>query len=221
MLDKTYITVFDFKIFEPVTALTDIVVAIVCFWACYQLHKLSLKKSSHQSFKVYFLLMAFATLYAGIFGHALFPYLSMNWKIPGWILAMLSLTFLERASILQTRGFVNHRFLLLLTYLNIIEFIVFFVLVLWTQEFKFIEIHSGYAFLCVVLPLNIYFYLRTKHDACKYFFYGIGFSGLAVLTFNLVIGFHAWFNHIDLSHCLLAIAAYFFYLGAKRVNKEA
>jgi hypothetical protein len=33
-------------------------------------------------------------------------------------------------------------------------------------------------------------------------------------------GFSVWFNHRDFSHIFLMIAAWFFYLGARRIIQE-
>src|ERR1039458_2527470 len=92
------------KIMEPVTVLTDLIVAVVCFYAW---NRLKRKNNSGNIvftlYRYFFLGMGLSTTLGGLIGHAFIQYLSFPWKLPGWILSMVSVALAERASIMHAR----------------------------------------------------------------------------------------------------------------------
>ncbi|HEX3009960.1 MAG TPA: hypothetical protein VHO90_20330, partial [Bacteroidales bacterium] len=86
------------RIDEPVTSLTALMIAAVCLFAFVRLGKLDKSKSVFY-LRYYFLIMAAATANGGIIGHAFLSHLSFAWKLIGWILSMVSVMLIERASI--------------------------------------------------------------------------------------------------------------------------
>ncbi|MCU0369089.1 MAG: hypothetical protein MUF39_09695, partial [Cyclobacteriaceae bacterium] len=93
------ISIYNIRIDEPINTLTDLIVSAVCFYAFFRLKKSGLTGRTQLYFRMYFLLLGIATLFGGIIGHGFLYVFSFAWKLPGWIVSMLSVAFIERSSI--------------------------------------------------------------------------------------------------------------------------
>ena len=217
-MDTIYI--FGIKILEPVATVTDLLVSVVCFFAFYKIHKTGKKEKIFFYFKSYFLLMAFATLIGGLIGHAFLYKFTFAWKLPGWILSMFSIMLVERASIEHTKIIVKPQIIKVLRVVNTLELLTFLTLTLFTLDFTFVEFHSGYGLMFVVLSLQSFLFYKTRNKASKTILIGIGFAAVAALIFMNEIDFHQWFNHLAASHTLMAVAAIFFYKGVLKIDMK-
>jgi hypothetical protein len=65
--------------------------------------------------------------------------------------------------------------------------------------------------------LQGYAYLRTKNEGSKLFLFGVFVAAIAALFYMNEIGISKWFNHFDISHTLMAVAAFIFYKGAVKM----
>jgi hypothetical protein len=126
--------------------------------------------------------------------------------------------FLERAVIEHTRIWLKPSVIKILSIINILEFITFLTLTITSLDFFFVEFHSGYGLMFVVLSLEGFLFLKTKNTAGKYMLAGVGFAALAALFFMTKMSPHLWFDYLCVSHVLMAIAATFFYLGIIRID---
>ncbi|MGM0622111.1 MAG: DUF6962 family protein [Bacteroidota bacterium] len=224
MQELNTVYLWGIRIDEPVVTVTDLLVSFLCFLYAYKIHKSGKTEKTFLYFKIYFLTMGIATFLGGVIGHA-FLYLFENfrgdlfyWKLPGWIMSMISIMFVERAAIEHTRIYLSKSIVNSFKVVNIIEFLIFLTLTITTLNFFFVEFHSGYGLMFVVLSLESFLFYKTRNKAGKYILTGIGFAAVAALIFMNEISFHQWFNHISASHVLMAIAATFFYLGAIRID---
>lgn len=206
------------RIDEPIVTLTDLLVSVLCFIFAYKLQKSGKKEKVFQYFKIYFFVMGIATALGGIIGHAFMYQFSFYWKLPGWITSMISIMFVERAAIEHTRILLNKNLVKAFGVINIIEFIAFLSLTIYTLKFFYVEFHSGYGLMFVVLSLEGFLYLKTKNEASKFMLIGIAFAAVAALFFMNKVSFHQWFNYLSISHVLMAVAAWFFYMGAIRID---
>lgn len=218
MNEITTIKLFGIRIDEPIVTLTDLLVSVLCFVFAYKIHQSGKKERTFIYFKIYFLTMGIATLLGGIIGHAFLYAFSFYWKLPGWIMSMISIMFLERAVIEHTRIYLKTSVVKVLGVINILEFITFLTLTIITLDFFFVEFHSGYGLMFVVLSLEGFLFLKTKNQAGKYMLAGVGFAALAALFFMTKISPHRWFDYLCVSHVLMAIAATFFYFGTVRID---
>lgn len=206
------------RIDEPIVTLTDLLVSFLCFLFFYRIQKSGKKEKVFLYFKIYFLVMGIATALGGIIGHAFMYNFSFYWKLPGWITSMISIMFVERAAIEHTRIWLSGSVVKILGIVNIIEFLTFLTLTILTLNFFYVEFHSGYGLMFVVLSLEGFLLIKTKNTASKLMLVGVGFAALAALFFMNKISPHQWFNYLSVSHILMAIAATFFYEGAKRID---
>lgn len=211
---------FDIRIDEPIVALTDLVVSALCFLFAHRLHVLPRTNSPQRLFKFYFLTMGLATLFGGVLGHAFLYAVPFAMKLPGWIISMFSIMLIERAAIRHTKILFSKKVIQVLVAVNIVEFLTFLALTIYFLDFFFVEFHSGYGLMFVVLSLEGWLYYKTRNEASKHILIGIGIAAIAALVFMNEWSPHQWFNHISLSHVLMAIAAFFFYQGSLRVDMQ-
>lgn len=215
---KTTVDVFGFQIMEPVTAATDLLVSGVCLYAFLKIRKGANNLPSINLLKYYFLTLALATAYGGIIGHALQHVLSFGWKVPGWLISMLSIALIERAAILHAKPILRPGIGKFFAILNIIELSVLVSVVLLTLNFFFVEAHAFYGLLIVVSSFELFIYIKTKDEGSKLLLVAVFISALAATVHLTQFSIHIWFNHLDLSHVLMAMAAYVFYLGATKIK---
>lgn len=206
------------RIDEPIVTLTDLLVSFLCFLFAYKLYQSGKKEKVFTYFKIYFFVMGIATALGGIIGHAFMYNFSFYWKLPGWITSMISIMFVERAAIEHTRILLSKKIVSVLGVVNIIEFLTFLTLTIATLNFFFVEFHSGYGLMFVVLSLEAFLFIKTKNKASKLLLVGVFFAAVAALFFMNKVSLHQWFNYLSISHVLMAIAATFFYLGAQQID---
>lgn len=215
---KTTVDLFGFQIMEPVTAATDLLVSGVCLYAFLKIRKETNNLPSVNLLKYYFLTLAVATAYGGIIGHALQHVLSFGWKVPGWLTSMLSIALIERAAILHAKPILRPGIGKFFAILNIIELSVLVSVVLLTLNFFFVEAHAFYGLLIIVSSFELFIYIKTKDEGSKLLLVAVIISALAATVHLTQFSIHIWFNHLDLSHVLMAMAAYVFYLGATKIK---
>ena len=206
------------RIDEPIVTLTDLLVSFLCLYFFYKIQKSGKKEKAFIYFKIYFLNMGIATLLGGLIGHAFLYNFSFYWKLPGWIMSMISIMFVERAAIEHTRIWLSESMIKIFRVINILEFLIFLTLTILTLNFFFVEFHSGYGLMFVVFSLEGFLFLKTKNTASKYIIIGVGFAAIAALFFMNKISPHQWFNYLSISHILMAIAATFFYVGTTKID---
>lgn len=237
------IELFGLRIDEPVTTLTDLMVSAVCYYAYYKLSKNRIHNRVHLFLTYYFLSMGIATTVGGIvghgflylfdaqwktpdsllhflsniFGHDLLKNIANPWKLPGWLTSMFSIMLVERAAIEYARPLIKPKLGNFFAWFNIFELTTFVTITFLTLNFFFVEVHSAYGLLIVVTSFNMVVYVKRKTQGSKLFLIAVGFSALGALFFMNKWGFNEWFNHFDISHVLMTVSAYFFYLGAKHI----
>jgi len=214
------IEVLGIRIDEPVNMFTDLIVSAVCLIAYYRLTKKKLSGKTQLYFRWYFLLMGLATLFGGVIGHGFLYAFSFAWKLPGWIISMFSIALIERSSIEHARPLINPKVGKAFLILNIIELVIVMTITIYTLNFQWVEFHSGYGLLAIVLTFHGFTYLKTRDQGSGTIIVGVGIASIAALIFMNELSLSIWFNHIDLSHVIMAVAAQIFYKGALRLGEE-
>jgi len=208
------------RIDDPVAAITDLLVSVVCLYAFVQMRKRGLNDWTHIHFRRYFLLVAIATALGGIIGHGFLYAFTMAWKLPGWIVGIVSVALIERSAISHARDLIKPRIGQFFLIINIIEMLAILAITIITLDFKWVEYHNGYGLLVNVAGFHGYTYYRTRDKGSLIILWAVGITGIASVVFTNKLSPHTWFNYVDLSHVLLAIAAYVMYLGAIRLNTK-
>jgi hypothetical protein len=213
---KTTIEIAGIKIEEPVTAATDLLVSAVCLYAFYKL-RTTQGNSTVKLFRYYFLTMALATFYGGLIGHAFLYLLSFTWKVPGWLFSMASIALIERAAIRHAQPLLKPSIGKFFATLNIVELLTLITVVLLTLNFFFVEAHAAYGLLVVVFSFELHVFKKTKGEGSRLLLLAVGVSAIAATVHLTRFTIDPWFNHLDFSHVLMAVAAYVFYLGARKI----
>lgn len=218
-INQPDIHLFGIRILEPVTSLTDIIVAIVCFYAYWQL-KTDLNTSKTIIFmKWYFFTMGLATFLGGMIGHGFLYAFNEHWKLVGWYISMISIALIERSAIQYARPFINPKLGSAFLVLNIVELIVLMALTTYTLHFRIVEFHCVYGLMIVVFSFHLYTYIKTKDRGSKWMLYAVGILVIAAFVFNLPVVPHIWFNHRDLAHILMAIGSAMFLKAARNLEQ--
>lgn len=246
MLQQPSAFIFGIEILEPVTTLTDLIVSTVCFYSFFKIRALHRTDILYIYIKYYFLSMGIATAVGGLVGHG-FLYLfdtkwelssgfvkyvayivgedsiksSVNpWKLPGWLTSMFSVALIERASIEFAKPHIKPNVGSFFSWLNIIELLTFVTITFSTLNFFFVEVHTFYGFMIIVLSFNAFVYYKTRNNGSKLFLMAVGFAAIAALFFMNKWALNKWYNHYDISHTFMAISAWLFYRGAISLEKE-
>ncbi len=205
------IELFGITIMEPVVTLTDFLITVVCLYAFFKLKKKNLPGKVHQYMRWYFSIMALATFLGGLLGHAFQAQVGLVWKLPGWLISMLAVSSIERATIMYAFPLLKRRFARFLEIANVIELIVFAVLTFGTLNFFFIQVHSAYGLGLIVLPIHFYIFMQTQNPGSRMICLSTLFATFAAFFYTSEIAPSIWFNHLDVAHTIMAISLFFFY----------
>lgn len=219
-MDVSSIEILGITVLEPAATISDLVVSAVCFYAFYKLKKLNRKDYSFKYFNYFFLSMGIATLFGGLIGHAFIYAFDFAWKLPGWLTSMVSISLLERASIKHAKNRLKPKIAKTYEIINIVELLVVMAITFTTLDFFYVEIHSGFGLNVIILPIQLYIYVKTKDEASKLFLIGIGTTIVSAFFFKTQISLNYWIDYLAISHTFMAIAAYIFYRACLKIRPQ-
>lgn len=215
--DQPSIFIGNIMVSEPITTLTDLMITVTCVVCFIRLSKKSNTVKAKSYMQYYLLFIGLSTFLAGIFGHCFNHILGFEWKLPGWIASIVAIGLLERAALEHSRALIHERVYRRLKVFNVVEIILFGWIAIATMNFLAVVVQTAFVMVFVVLVLQIYTYQRTGDKGCYYMLIAIAVAALSAFTFIFEISISKWFNHADLSHIIIAISAYFYYLSAKNM----
>lgn len=220
LITQPPINILTIRIEEPVTLVTDIFISALCFFAFFKLKKQENKSKAIQYFQLFFLCLATGTLLSGLIGHS-FKYLfAPSWKIPGWLMSGISVTFLELAAIEFASSILKPRTQKILFGIVISQLTLYFYVALNYLNFFYTALHIAIGLLGLTTFLATRKYLiKREQSSANMLLAGLFFAS-ATAVFLIPIIPHKWFNHMDLSHLFIAGSAYFYYRSAKHINLE-
>ncbi len=218
--EKIIIEIAGIQVYEPMATLTDLFVSAACFYAFYITLEQNRKGKMYTMFKWHFFTMGIATLFGGLLGHAFLYAVGLPWKLPGWLISMISISLLERAFIAYTVQHVSDKAKFWIKTLNNLELLFFMGVTIYTLNFKFVEIHSGFGIMAEVLPLQLYMWYKTKDPASKTVFTMVALSAISALIFMNQIIIHPWFNHLAVSHTLMTIGVIYLLKASQTLKYE-
>jgi hypothetical protein len=208
----------DWRIGEPTTTVTDLLVAAVCFYAYLKLGKLA-PFQARRYFRFYFLFLGIATFWGAIVTHASIYYLSQPWKVPGWISSTWAVSLLAWAMVEAHADLIKKRVFALKTII-FIELLAVMAITIYTVEFKWAGAHSAFGLFLIVTTLAVISYRKHKDQGSLWMLYGVGVFLLSGITFAAKLSIHTWFNHIDLTHVFLAVAALVIYRSVVKMSER-
>jgi hypothetical protein len=217
MGDSPPITLYGVQILEPVTSLTDLITALVCFYAFYRLSKLDRHGKVYTYFRYYFLWTGIATTCAAFIGHAFLYLFSFEWKMIGWAFSATGILFIEWGTLHFIREEISSRAFQWISRGTLVKYLAFWTLILTTQSFLATQAQAAIGLIGIVLPLQAYHYLHTRHPGSRAIVFALLFSFLPAITYNAKLSLHTYFNHHDISHLLMAVCLFLIYRGVDQI----
>jgi len=207
------VEILNLRIDEPITTVTDLLFAAICFYAFFQIRKMEYAGRVKWYFKYYFLALGFGALFGGIFGHAFLYSLPEKWKLVSWVFSMIAVALIAHALVELSKPYVKPWFTRWVGRINllILAFALFYTL--WTLAFSPVKYYSIFGMVVVVGSICYFLYLRTRKRGLVTVMAAVGMGFVSALVFSFEWGFSPWLNHNDLSHLILSFSAFGMYKG--------
>ncbi|GAA5224814.1 DUF6962 family protein [Membranihabitans marinus] len=203
---------------QPVTTLTNIVVAAYCFYIYVRLSSTNTGDSSYSLWRSYFMLMGWSTLLGGIITHGFMYAFDELWKLPGWYLSMLASSILAYIVLRFNKNILPDSVYNIMLVVLILETMAVAYMTAANIKFLYVAIHSGFAMLIYVLGISIQGYrsdiARSIHIQLMLSVFA---TFLASVFFAAQWGISIWFNHVDMSHIFMYLGIYFLYKSASKM----
>ena len=224
-MDVTQITqpdlyIFNIRVMEPVTSLTDVIVGVICFYAFWKMKKANLLGRKFSYLKWYFMLMGIATCIGGLIGHGFLYLFNDHWRLVGWITSMIAVMLIERSSIEHASKLMHPTLGKVFLFINIVELLTLMILTIYNLHFKFVELHTVYGFIVVVFSFHLFTYIKTKDKGSLQMIYTVLTLLLAMYAFNKPVVLHEWFNHRDLAHVVMAVATFMLLKATLKLEQD-
>uniref|UniRef100_UPI0024A854D2 DUF6962 family protein n=1 Tax=Phaeodactylibacter xiamenensis TaxID=1524460 RepID=UPI0024A854D2 len=100
---------------------------------------------------------------------------------------------------------------------TLVKYLAFWTLILTTQSFLATQAQAAIGLIGIVLPLQAYHYLHTRHPGSRAIVFALLFSFLPAITYNAKLSLHTYFNHHDISHLLMAVCLFLIYRGVDQI----
>ena len=193
---------------EPVTAITDFMIAITCGIAVWMLSTNRQERSdTFNYYRGFFFMYAIGMTAAAWIGHGLQAYFGPEWKMLGWFCSMTGQAFLVMASLGDLKRSISIPIQKVIIGLLIVQFVVFGILIInpETRGFQVPQTASVLVLAGFVIPLQIMNYLRNKSTGSLLLISAILFGILPGYVYNNQISVNRWFNYHDISHLLVVV----------------
>lgn len=193
---------------EPVTAVTDFMIAIACAVAFWILT--TSKKERSDSFHYYrgfFLMYALGMTFAAWIGHGLQAYFGPEWKMLGWFCSMTGQALLVLGSLIEVKSFMKPIIYKTIVGALLAQFVVFTVLILnpSTRGFEVPQTASVIVLTGFVIPLQLFGYLKNNNIGSLLVVSAIVYGIVPGYVYNNQISLNKWFNYHDISHVLVVV----------------
>jgi len=211
------IEILSFRIDEPITTATDLILAAICFYAFFRIRKLEYLGKVKWYFKYYFLTLGLGAAFGGLFGHAFQYRLAEEWKLVSWVLTLGSVTLMANALLEVAKPLIKPVTSRVIFRINLLIFAIALFYTLWTMAFSPVKYYTIYGMLVVVGSLSYFIYHKTGSRGMLVLIGAVSVGFLSAIIFSFEWGLSPWFNHNDISHVILSFSAYYLYRGAELI----
>ena len=209
---------------EPNALITDFIMGGLSIYIAIQLKKI---KSQHSFLKYwhYFFLIFGIGAFCGGLAHSLFEYTGPQGKFPTWISAILCAYFIEKAMIKSVGNLNKNNILGKIAFTKMILIFLIVITVISTKAYQ--EEHTiGFIPIAINTLIGVFisvaffsFYnLKRGYKEFKYLFIGVLIMLPTFFIFLLKINLYPWFDKSDLSHIIIIVGNYYYYLGIKKLD---
>jgi hypothetical protein len=211
-----------FMLSEPITAITDVLLALLCFIIIFRLRVLKKETGSYSAWSFFFLGMGLSTL-TGTIVHGCRHYQTEDAHYNTWmfmnVLSGLSVFFAQLATVKYIHQRSKHA--KLLQTIAWIQLVCYFVLILIFRSFNVVKIQVAVAMIPVMIIHIAGFRKGIKGGGWVGAGIGMSFFSAVFHTFKISIN-EIWFNYNDLSHVFIGASFILIATGVlKGAEKEA
>ena len=218
-MEHPTIDIFGISISEPVTMLTDIVLAAFCFYFYIQVRKRPSTERGKFYFAQFFLWMSVLTFLGGVMGHGFLPQLGIVGKYPAWFLTVPTMFWLQMAVIDLLRGKVSAKAVKVIQGVSIAMVPTFVALTFIKSHFSYSVYHNMIAAL-VMIPILVFCLVKYKTEGTKWVLISLFISSIIPYFQLNRIGINRWFTYHDVCHVIMLLGFYVLYLGATKLYKH-
>ena len=215
----TTISLGNLEIHQPVTALTALVIAILCIYFYFTLKNMSNLNKSSNYWMLFFLFLGIATV-LGACSHA-FYLVPEGWGYKSfWLTAQLFDGFCiyaaQQATLYSALRFSKKTTVCKISYNA--QLLLFNISVFVFQNF----IVAVIGFAVGLIPVMILHFKSGKNQTPDLWIaYGILISFLTAFVHLFKIGVHIYFNHLDVAHVFAMVNISVMYVGIKQKAKAS
>jgi hypothetical protein len=218
-LQNPSIELFGLRIDEPVTTITDMIVALIGIWGYFKIAKQ--KNLKHVSvYALFFLGTGISTMIAGLLGHAFLYRFGYEIKMVGWVLGILGTCFAQFAAVYHTKETIGEKAFKLLLTICYLEVIVSMTILILKPSFLVVICHTAFGLLLMVTVLESINYAKTRSKLSLMMICGVGLAVAAIIVHTCKIAISKWFNHLDISHVFLGLSLYIMIRGVLYEQKN-
>lgn len=215
-MEKTQFIFQNIVLEEPVTALTDFIVTLLCFYFFKKLNQNEYNTRRNQLWRKFFMFVGLSTFFGGI-AHLLFFYLQGPIHKTIWlsmnVLSAISVYFAELSAIEVVIADKSKKQLNILALLLLVSFTS---LSLYTQNFNIAKINMGIGLVFILISHIIT--NKRGLQGSLYVVLGMSCSFIPVFIHSFKISLSKWFNFNDISHVFMMLSLYLIFLGAAAFN---
>lgn len=200
---------------EPVTFLTDFLVAVFCVLFAIQIKK----ESPHNlaAWRYFFIFMGISSL-IGAFAHLFFHYTGIYFKMVSWAATGISIYFAEKASY---NIFSNRTTNKVFTLISLVKLAAYIVLLIVLQSFLVSKINIILGLIGISTTIFLIKYIKEKEKAYLRIASGYLVAISLVFIHGFKIAISRWFNHNDLSHVFMILCLYIIYTGVIKLKHSS
>jgi len=205
VMEKQIVRIFSLEIMEPGTFISDIIMAVACFFFFRNLKKVSVTKF-HKHLSHYFLFMALSS-FVGAFAHGFYLYTGKFLHFITWMLTGIAIYFIEygvSTNLKKQERFINF---------SKIQLVVYVLLTTYFLDFTVVKINTALGLLGIVVPILIVRILKFDEKYYIYSILGISLAIVPALMHQVKFAFGGIFNMNDLSHFVLILCQFLLFKG--------
>jgi len=204
---------------EPVTVLTDTILAAFCFYFYCKISKMPSPGRGKAFFAQFFLWMSLCTLLGGLMGHGFYPQLGDLGKVPAKILTPFSMFWLQLGVIELLQGKVRPILIKALQWISVLMLPLFIGLSFYYNHFSYAIFHNMFAGI-MIIPILIFCLVVYKVKGTDLVLYTFLISS-AIPYFQINrIGVNRWFTYHDVCHVIMLLSFVVLYQGATKLFKN-
>ncbi|MBK6265020.1 hypothetical protein JKA74_08220 [Marivirga sp. S37H4] len=212
MIEHTYIELMGLTLADPLTFLTDLLMAGVCFFCGHRLFYDFGNKYS-KLFGLFFLFLGFASFMGGT-SHLLDEYLGKIPHLMAWLVQGVAILFVELACV---RLIEKNRFRNLLRAITYGLFGIFISRLFNIQSFEVVKVNSTIGLMGFVFVIHLMKYYTTRVTAYLNVPLAIILFLIPAFIHGFGIFYNAWIDQNVISHLLLLPCYYLLYRSVGKV----